>query len=841
MSTAGRSRDGKPASSDSVRLDGGDAADGGSAQESATAVASRPDGGGEADLGTDIAEQPAQAAGQRADSARQDRASRQGRTVLGVVGSYSRRGFAPLWVRHVVLVLAYLGAGIWATWPRFTYLADGKLPKAADVASFVWGFWWVAHQIIHLGNPFFTKYMAAPVGVQLGFSTMMPLAGYLMAPVTWIWGPSAAFTVVSLLTPGLLCYVMFRAARLWLNVPGSIAAGGFFGLSSMILWQVWYHINIAVGLIFVLMAIEAAVRLRRSQRIAAGIWLGIALGGAVMTSQEGGAIALVLAALILVPWLIVKLVKDRATLSATLLPLALGAALALLIASPQLVAMAQQIKSGGARVPVGTLAVNYTQFGASLPTLFAPSPRLTYFGLGQLASAYSFTDHVQVGEGLPTFGAVVCGLALLGLLIGWRKRVAWAFALLWIGCALLALGTSLNFGNCNLSDVKPGIEWGRHCQQFIPLRNHIHYALVVDNGIHVWKPVTVSNLMPYSWLVRIPGLAGLREADRFALVGLIGAAMLAGLVVQWLSKLSKRKVAVPLIAVVLALGVLEAGWAGGTDGPPFSPTETMPTAMPSFDSTLVADHSRSVVLDVPFGLRGGLSLTGAAISERALVLATEDGHPRAVSYTAWVPRPTITAIEKHPFFKYLLKYQGATSYPKPHELKLAAADLKTLHIGWVIEWANLWRSHHPMQRLAKLETYLHKLGFRRKVLACLVPSKPGTICGGQRQGEGLAAQVHPGRRLPRPVPPAPPPLTSSVIGPTPGGAGSKAGSRGTWLACGCRSICRECRSRGDGGADGGGGRRRRNWGPWLGHGPRLSRMGANRENPRTIRRRPGAR
>src|SRR6185437_11066071 len=139
-------------------------------------------------------------------------------------------------------------------------------------------------------------------------------------------------------------------------------------------------------------------------------------------------------------------------------------------------------------------------------------------------------------------------------------------------------------------------------------------------------------------------------------------------------------------------------------GPPYTPTETMPTTMPGIDSVIKADHSNSIVLDVPFGLRGGLRLTGSGIAERALLLATNDGHRRAESYTAWVPLPTINAITAHPFYKYLMKYQGSTEYATVPQLNAAAKDLKTLHIGWAVEWTNLWRLNHPGQRLNKLET-----------------------------------------------------------------------------------------------------------------------------------------
>jgi len=40
-----------------------------------------------------------------------------------------------------------------------------------------------------------------------------------------LYGPSASFTLLTIVTPGLLCYAMYRAARLWLNEPGAIIAG----------------------------------------------------------------------------------------------------------------------------------------------------------------------------------------------------------------------------------------------------------------------------------------------------------------------------------------------------------------------------------------------------------------------------------------------------------------------------------------------------------------------------------------------------------------------------------------------------------------------------------------
>jgi hypothetical protein len=131
------------------------------------------------------------------------------------------------------------------------------------VSSYVWALWWVAHQVAHPGNPWFTHAMAAHAGVQLGFSTTMPLAALILAPVTLAFGPSAPFSLLTNVTPGLLCYTAYRAARLWVPSLSGLAAGAFSGLSAMLTFQDWIHLSIALGASSLPVTLEAAVRLRR--------------------------------------------------------------------------------------------------------------------------------------------------------------------------------------------------------------------------------------------------------------------------------------------------------------------------------------------------------------------------------------------------------------------------------------------------------------------------------------------------------------------------------------------------------------------------------------------------
>jgi hypothetical protein len=573
-----------------------------------------------------------------------------------------RRG----WLREAAVLAGLLAAGVAVTWPRAAYLA-GTLPRNPDQAQYVWSLWWVAHQVTHGGSPWTTGYLAAPVGIQMGFDTLMPLPGVLMAPVTLVFGPSASYNLLAIVTPGLASYAMYRAARLWLSsLWGQVAAGALYGLSGMVAFQAWYHIHTALGCVFLPLALEASVRLRRGPTTGRALLLGVVLGAAMLTDQEFAVLAAILAVLVLVPWL------TRHPTAAALRASATAALTAAIIASPQLIAMAQQASVGGHFATPQTPGSDYIRFAAELPSLFAPSAGLRRYGLTGLASIYS--AHTP-DESLATFGVVLSALAVAGLIVSWRRRSARLLAALWLACAALALGPTLWVGG----------------RQYVPIAQR-------------WHGQAVSLVMPYTWFVRVPGLSSFREADRLAFLGLVGAALLAGAAVEWL-----RYHARPVLVAAVLLAALEAGWPGLPN------QATMPTALPAVDRPIAADRSGSIVVDVPFGIRA-LSRYGKPISPLALVLATADGHPRAVSYTSWVPHRTIAGIRAHAFYAGLVAAQQG----KPvTQVGLAAArrDLSGLHVGWLLLWTHWMAPGAKGTRLARLDDptiarYLAQTGFR---------------------------------------------------------------------------------------------------------------------------------
>jgi hypothetical protein len=549
----------------------------------------------------------------------------------------SHVALAAKWVPvQLAVLLGYLVAGAAVSWPRPSYLA-GRLPATVDQSIYVWDFWWIAHQVTHLGNPWFTSKMAAPVGVQLGFDTLMPLPGLVMTPITLAFGPSASYNLLTILLPGLACYTAYRAARLWQSSQlGAVAAGGLYGLSTMLVWQDWYHINIAAGAVFLPLALETAVLLRRRATPRQAVVLGLVLGGSLLVNQESAIMAVIVAALALLPWLL------HGQRTRALWLTCLAAAAAVLISGPQIAAMVQQARAGGAAVPGNLLARYDTTFGVPVTSLFAPSPRVSDFGLTTVGSLFDYQD---VREGVPTFGVMLTVLGILGLVVTWRRASARLLGLLWAASAILALGTALVIGQ----------------HRFIPLPMR-------------WHGVRMSAVLPYTWIIHLPGLSGFREADRFALLGLLPAALLAGKAVEWLSHRARV-----LLAAALALAALELGFSGA------SYIQAMPTAIPRLDSPVAADHSGSIVVDVPYGLRGGVAFTGKGLTPGALVLATADGHPRAVSESSWVPADTAAAIRGHAFYRELMAAQRNARITVA-QLRSARQDAAAMRVGWAIVW-----------------------------------------------------------------------------------------------------------------------------------------------------------
>ena len=286
------------------------------------------------------------------------------------------------------------------------------------------------------------------------------------------------------------------------------------------------------------------------------------------------------------------------------------------------------------------------------------------------------------------FGVVLTALALAGLVLAWRRRGARLLALAWLGAAALAVGPVLWIGG----------------HAYVPA------ARMLDGA-------RVSSVLPYTWFVQIPGLSGFREAGRLAELGLLPAALLAGATVDWVRQHAAPALAVPALVMVAAVGLIEAGWPGNLGAAVMPATyrvATMPTALPALDRPVAASRPGSIVVDFPFGICGGLATYGAQFPPEAQVLATADGHPRAVGFIARVPAPAIAGIGRHAFYAGLVRIWRGLTRNSAAQVAAARLDAHAMHVGWVLVWPQQHLRHGTLVRdwNPGVLSYLGQTGFR---------------------------------------------------------------------------------------------------------------------------------
>lgn len=140
------------------------------------------------------------------------------------------RSLVPRRLSAAAVVVAVLGGlSLWSWRSLVSSGITTHLPPfttVGDVGQGVFFMGWLPYAIGHGMNPFFSKAMFAPQGVNLLANTSFFLPAFVLSPVTVIFGPIAAFNTAILLGPvisGCALYVVLRkyALSLW---PSMLAA-----------------------------------------------------------------------------------------------------------------------------------------------------------------------------------------------------------------------------------------------------------------------------------------------------------------------------------------------------------------------------------------------------------------------------------------------------------------------------------------------------------------------------------------------------------------------------------------------------------------------------------------
>ena len=161
---------------------------------------------------------------------------------------------APL-IGYAVFALTWLGRGV-VLHPQSRVFGD----RFADKTIFMWSFLWWPHQVAHGHDPFVTKAIWVPHGIDLAWVTSMPGASLLLWPLSETLGPVFAYNVAALAAPTLAAWTTFLLARrLSSSTPAALVAGFLFGFSPYIAGQSSSHLNLTLVFLVPLLGFLAVV------------------------------------------------------------------------------------------------------------------------------------------------------------------------------------------------------------------------------------------------------------------------------------------------------------------------------------------------------------------------------------------------------------------------------------------------------------------------------------------------------------------------------------------------------------------------------------------------------
>lgn len=364
-----------------------------------------------------------------------------------------RFGLAALAI-YLALALIIFGRGL-ARDPAGSFVG-----LTADPSVYMWFLVWWPYAIAHRLNPFVTGLLWAPGGFNLTWTTGIPLAGLVAAPITARFGAVVAYNLLCLLCPAIAAWTGFLlcrriAARFWPSLVG----GYIFGFSAYMLAEIRAHLLLILIFPVPLAVILVLRRLDDEIRAASFVLLmALVLAASFMLSLEMfatmtffGAIALALAAMLGAD-------KSRRRIYALVAQLAISYLIVLVLASPYLYYFFQP---GFPRSPVNSPA----GYSADLLNFIVPTPSNAIGTLGVLASISRRFAGAMVETGA-CFGLPLIAIAVIFVRAHWaemRSRlVAWFILIV----MLASLGPRLHVAGITLF----GLPW--KLIQHLPLINN---------------------------------------------------------------------------------------------------------------------------------------------------------------------------------------------------------------------------------------------------------------------------------------------------------------------------------------------------------------------------------
>ena len=562
-------------------------------------------------------------------------------------------------LRWLVAAVSSVALAVVLTWPWAIELWRGRIGD--DAGQFTWNAWWVAHQVLSLGNPWWTDHQYAPVGAYLTSHTLDTLLFAVLAPLTAAIGPVPVYGLAIIGLHATAALLMWRLAlSMGLGDVGAATAGLLWASSPIVVFKATAHVHQLVLIAALPASFLLWRRLVRTRRLRDGVLLGALLGAGLETDLLVAAYLL----LALAAAEAYELFGSGVTSLRRRAPALLAAAGTFLVISlPLLVVTIRAESSGHYAATPGDRVESARRSNADVAQFLLPSPSSRLLGDAYRWTADRLGSLSEFGVDTPvSLGYATLALALVGLVATRRsRRTRWLAASILV-CAVLSLGPTLK------------------------VAGHVHRPVPVDRG------EVLSAVMPGTWLTAVPVLRDLRIPPRFMLLGAFAAVLLAGLG----ARTAVRRHGGLGVAAVVCLCV-----AAVAEGAVTMKGDSDPEAK-RIARLIAADPREGIVVDVPLAWADGFSSMGyAPVVGRPLFQQTIHEKPIASGYISRIDRARYDLLFAHPLYRALMLEQhdggNVPSVPIPGDAAVRA-DAKRLEARWVVVWPEADRDVLPLLR-----------------------------------------------------------------------------------------------------------------------------------------------
>jgi hypothetical protein len=187
------------------------------------------------------------------------------------------------WPWHVVALAFYAGCA-WAVVVHGASLRGMIWGGGSEPYAFIWFLAWWPYALAHHLNPFFTSLVWQPQGLNVAWTTSVPILALLAIPITQLTGPVFTFNLCNLAAPIMAAFAAYVLCLYLARWPGAALLGGFlFGFSSYAMSRQSEQLNLETSFLLPCLVLLALARLDgRTGRITT------ALGGAAMLAAMAG-------------------------------------------------------------------------------------------------------------------------------------------------------------------------------------------------------------------------------------------------------------------------------------------------------------------------------------------------------------------------------------------------------------------------------------------------------------------------------------------------------------------------------------------------------------------------